>query len=259
VPYKGNEIALYSGSSSLWTYYQSAQLSIAVPNTANTAYDVFIYDNSGTPTLELTAWSNSGIGTGARATALVYQDGVLVKSGVLTRRYLGSFVTTSTLGQTEDSATNRFLWNYYHRLPRQFIRTETAVSWTYGTTTVRQANANVLNQVNFFIGVSEDVVSANVVSFCTANGTNLQADIGLTLDSITVHSFTNATWQQAIMATGSLISVALNATYNGYPGIGQHYLAWVESTGGTSATFYGYIGGTGADTYKNGIMGSILA
>ncbi len=255
VPYKGNEIALYSGSGSLWNYYQVAQLSIAIPNTANTAYDVFVYDNAGTPTLELTAWTN----VTTRATALTYQDGVLSKTGVLTRRYLGSFVTTSTLGQTEDSATSRFLWNYYNRVSRQFIRTETAVSWTYGSTTVRQANANTANQINFFIGVSEDVLSANVVSFCTANGTNPEADVGLTLDGITFHSNTNATWQQALMSTGSLISVALNATYNGYPGIGQHYLAWVESTGGTSARFYGYIGGTGGDTYKNGIMGSIMA
>jgi hypothetical protein len=74
----------------------SASLSGLTPNTN---YDVLGYNNSGTLALDLVAWTN---GT-TRATALARQDGVLVKSGATTRRYLGTLRTTGTTGQTEFS------------------------------------------------------------------------------------------------------------------------------------------------------------
>ena len=91
---------MYSGSGSLWTEELSvtSPISIAVPSTTSTVYDVFVYDSSGTSTLELTAWTNLT----TRATALAYQNGVLCKTegALVTRRYLGSFRTTGVSGQT---------------------------------------------------------------------------------------------------------------------------------------------------------------
>ena len=112
-PYDGNMIGLFDGTDT-WTVYAIAEKSIAIPATTNTNYDVFMYDNAGTPTLELLAWTDAT----TRATALTTQDGILVKTGATTRRYLGTIRTIGTSGQCEDTLTKRFVWNYYNRADR---------------------------------------------------------------------------------------------------------------------------------------------
>ncbi len=86
-PYTGNRIGLNNGSA--WQVHTFTELSIAIPATTDTNYDVFVYDNSGTPTLELLAWSDAT----TRATAIAFNGGVYVKSGDATRRYLGTIRT----------------------------------------------------------------------------------------------------------------------------------------------------------------------
>jgi hypothetical protein len=98
-PYNGSYISLFNGTS--WDTFSSAEFSIALGTLTNAVgYDVFAYSNSGVPTLELLAWTNAT----SRATNLVYQNGVLCKTGALTRRYLGSFYNggnqTSTVTMT---------------------------------------------------------------------------------------------------------------------------------------------------------------
>jgi hypothetical protein len=181
-PYMGNRIALYDGS--IWTIGTVTERSLSISSLiANVTYDVFIYDNSGTLTLETVAWksvtaSNSptagankvinvsdtvGVVVGSyvtvkdgsnsevarvtavsastsitvenlafgyttpsvyypvRGTALALQDGIYVKSGSTTKRYLGSLrmaKTTGISGQGEDSLTKRFLVSYYNRVRR---------------------------------------------------------------------------------------------------------------------------------------------
>lgn len=78
----------------------------------------------------------------ARTTGLTLQDGVYMKSGDLTRRYLGTFMTGPTSGQTEDSANRRLLWNYYNQTLRQLSAVDTTDSWSYTTNTWRPSNAN---------------------------------------------------------------------------------------------------------------------
>lgn len=71
-PYKGNRIALYNGAR--WKTRTFTERSIAIPSTTNTLYDVFIYDDAGTLTLELVAWNSptNGAITGAtNATPIV--------------------------------------------------------------------------------------------------------------------------------------------------------------------------------------------
>src|SRR3972149_4877028 len=69
-PYIGDRIAIYDGTR--WRLYLFAELTLALGTlTAALPYDVFIYDNAGTLTLEALAWTN---GT-TRATALVRQKG----------------------------------------------------------------------------------------------------------------------------------------------------------------------------------------
>jgi len=227
-PYKGNRIALYDGTN--WNLRASAEFSIALGTLTNAiGYDVFCYDNAGVPTLELTAWSSAT----ARATALVYQDGILVKSGAATRRYLGSFYTTSTT-TTADSASTRALFNYYHRLPRNMLVTDATASWNYTTATIRQANANTANRLAFFVGVDENPVQAEVVARFANSSANVNAIVGIGLDSTTAIN-TNCIIHDSYSQVANINTTA-RASYSGNTGIGFHQLNWLEYSAATGTT-----------------------
>lgn len=103
VPYIGKKIGLYYGSA--WVIVTSAEVTLALGTiTSDLGYDVFCYTTDGTTlSVELLAWTS----TIARATALAYQDGVLVKATDSTRRYMGSFLTISTT-TTCDTEAKRY-------------------------------------------------------------------------------------------------------------------------------------------------------
>ncbi|MES2356260.1 MAG: hypothetical protein V4568_18015 [Pseudomonadota bacterium] len=234
-PYKGNFIALYT--SSVWKMYTFSELSIAVPATTATMYDLYVYDSGGNATLEAVAWTNDT----TRATALVFQNGVYCKTGALDRRYVGSFRTTGSSGQTEDSNQKRFVWNYYNRVIKSMQNAiETTDSWTYTTAAFRQANANAANQLDFIIGVSEDVVEAVVVALASNSGVSAQIATGIGLD------VTNATscFIKGYNNLPVLSALFYNASfYKDYPGVGRHFLAWLEySTASGTTTWYGDAG-----------------
>ena len=234
-PYKGNRIALYDGSAT-WNILSSVEMSIAVPATTATMYDLFCYNNSGTATLEATAWTNDT----TRATALTTQNGILVKTGATTRRYLGSFRTTAVSGQTEDSLAKRFVWNYSNRVVRPMRVLDTTASWTYNSTTWRQARAAAANQLDFIIGVSEDAVTAQVFTSASGTAAGQQAAVGIGLDvtnALTANCLApNFTTQTA--SNGDQIVASLKV----FPGVGRHFLSWNEaSPGSNTITFYGDI------------------
>ena len=245
-PYKGSRISVYDGSD--WVLFGFTELSIAVPSTTSQMYDVFVYDNSGTLTLELTAWTNDT----TRATALTTQDGVYVKTGATTRRYLGSFRTTGVSGETEDSIAKRYVWNYYHRTERPMRVVEATNTWTYTTATFRQANAAAANQLDYVQGVSEDPVTAEVIAIGeNSSVTNIVAGIGV--DSTSTNS-------AQIFAPGLVYVVntrqIVSAKYRGFPGVGRHYLAWLEYSAATGTTTW--TGDAGGVLVQAGIHGSIL-
>jgi hypothetical protein len=116
-PYVGNQIALYDGAA--WQLRSTAEISLALSGlTSGKNYDVFAYYTGSAVALELSAaWTNDT----TRADAITTQDGVWCKSGTLTRRLVGTIRTTGTT-TTEDSATKRFVWNAYNRVPRTLVR-----------------------------------------------------------------------------------------------------------------------------------------
>ena len=82
-----------------------------------------------------------------------------------------------------------------------------------------------------FIGVSEDVVDATVTAFATSPTTGLSGDIGLALDLTTANTVAGFI-SFALCIMTQFTTAPMTATYTGYPGIGSHFLAWVESTAG---------------------------
>lgn len=229
-PFRGDQIALYDGAST-WNLRTLSEISVAVPSTTDTPFDVFCYDNAGTPTLETTDWTNDT----TRATALTTQNGILVKSGATTRRYIGTGRTTGSSGQTEDSAANRLIWNYYNRVPRRLFITDATANWTYNTATWRAWNNSTANRVAFIMGYAEDTVqltfSDQVYNSATAVGW-----IGINLDATT--GTPNCDFVgDGLNAVGAATQVAM---YNNYPGLGYHYLQLMENGGGSGNTiFYG--------------------
>ncbi len=248
-PYKGGNIALYDGVST-WTNYLTTQISIAVPAVATQIYDVFVYNSAGTPTLELTAWTNDT----TRATALTTQDGIYVKTGATTRRYVGSFRTVAS-GQTEDSIARRYVWNMYHQVPRTMRVIEATASWTYTTTTFRQARASTANQLDFIIGLNSPVECVLEATWSNS-AAGVPATIGIGLDSTT----TNSSSVLCGYTTNGGVNYAVNplCRYNDYPGVGRHILVWLEaSVAAGVATWYGTNGLPGST--QSGLIGSVLA
>jgi hypothetical protein len=169
-PYNGNAIGLYSGS--VWNIRASSEFQIALAAlTVGRPYDVFCYDNAGTPTLEVLAWTN----TTTRATALTTQDGVLVKTGATTRRYLGTFYTTAA-NMTEDSAAKRYLENYYNTVDRVLQGTFSADRSTASTSYVelnaeiqiKWVNGNIEKPVTLMVNGGAYTGSANVMTTAVA-------------------------------------------------------------------------------------------
>lgn len=222
--YKGSRCSIFNGTT--WDFFNTGDISINVPAVANQMYDVFVFNNAGSPTLELLAWTNDT----TRALALSMQNGILVKSTDATRRYLGSFRTDGT-NQANDSMAKRNVFNFYNRVRRPLYVPVSASSYIYTINTYRQANANAANQLEFVIGVSEDVITAEI--FGSINNTTIAVgySIAIGLDSTTAAAALAS--QQPTDGNSTLVASATQfagAKYAGFPGIGRHTLVWLEKS-----------------------------
>jgi hypothetical protein len=241
-PYTSNALMLWDGSR--WVPTVFSQLTLALgTTTSGKPHDVFCFLTAGAATLEKLIWTNDT----TRATDISLQDGRYCKTGDKTRLYLGTFYTTSTTA-TEDSKAKRFLWNMYNRRLRTMEVLEATASWAYSTATPRQANASTANQLDYVCGLAEDNVSANItinqVNNSTATARLVFAAVGV--DQLAAGSggteFGNCT---------SAVPANPAARYIGIPGVGRHYLAWLEVGGGTDTQ-------TWSSGNLSGIQGSVL-
>lgn len=227
-PYKGNRISLYDGAAG-WDTLNFAEASVAVPATTTTPFDVFAYNNSGTIALEALSWTNDT----TRATAISLQDGVYVKTGATTRRYLGTCRTTGVSGQTEDSYANRFVWNYYNRI-RLYGNTEEATLHTYTTASYRSWNNDATVRIGLVIGVAETHLLATLNAAINQQAGEGTGYVNAGYDSTSVASFWGAI-SNALTGFGVVnfaSSVELIA-----PVVGYHYLQIIEYGAATSPDF----------------------
>lgn len=217
VPYKGNKLALFDGTGT-WSVFKFANISVACPNTSSTPFDVFAYNNAGVVALETATWTN----VSSRATGITLQDGVLVKVGATTRRYLGTCCTIATPGNIEDTASRRFVWNYYNRVEKFMFRGDTTDSWTYSTDLWRAANNSLANSVSYVVGVSEDAISAAYNAY-TVTAAASAGSVGVGIDSSTS---TLAQLQTELQPSGTGL---ISSRYDGIPsGVGLHVIYAIE-------------------------------
>jgi hypothetical protein len=249
-PHLGQSIMLYVGAA--WVVRTPAEVSLSLSAlAADTVHDIFVWDSAGTIILEALPWASAT----ARATALERQDGVWVKSGQPSRRYVGT-ISTTVAGQTEDSLAKRFVWNAQNRVPRPVRRFETATSWTYTVAnTYRQANANPANQVGVAVGLLETPVQLTVSVSGAHSASNGAIGVAIGEDSTTTPLAASALPQQGGGATGvrlsATVTVAVLPTM-----IGRHTYAWLELMypSGT-ATFYN----DAAIQFRSGLAGTVWA
>lgn len=225
-PYKGNRIALYDGTR--WKLHAFTERSLSLSGfTAGRNYDVFLYDNAGTLTLQAVIWTNDT----TRATALATQDGAYVQTGNTSRRYLGTIRITATTGQCEDSQAKRYVWNYANRVVRLGAKTE-ATSHNH-TASWRYWNNDTAQKMEFVIGVAEDGLSASLSAEWNGNGTIAYVALGL---DTTTGGVGSRMYFFGSQQAGSFFGFA--------PQLGYHYLAVLEYGNAATPTFtrhYAYL------------------
>jgi hypothetical protein len=244
-PFHGNLLSVYFTGWG-WVIRKFSELSITLVGlTASKPYDVFVYDNAGTLTLELCVWTNPT----TRATNLAWQDGTYVKSGDPTRRYLGTIYINASGGQTNDSLTKRFVWNYYNRLPRKLKVIDATDTWAYTTSTWRSANNSTANRVESIIGVAEDPLNLMAVG-SSDNGTSSSRLTGIGINS------TSANGADLTDQTAFHLTVGPHHAYiDSIPAIGYSYYQWLEISQATgTTTWYG----DGMAGGQAGMIGEVL-
>lgn len=306
-PYKGSRVSLYDGTR--WKLYTLTEKSLSLTLTSGYCYDIFLYDNSGTLTLETAEWDNStftvtiaspgvvtwtahplsnndavilsttgALPTGLTAGTVYYvvnkatntfelsatkggasintsgsqsgthtvhslnthgtiislQDGIYVKTGATTRRYLGSIKANGT-NTTIDGAAYRGVWNYYNRVCRQLMKTD-FTGHTYNSATIRSWNNSTTNRVEFIVGLVEDSLFLNLMHD-SQNIANEFPAPGVGLDSTNTNLFdcffTNTT---------TVNRLRVGRCFSTYTTPGYHFLQITESVtiGSGNNTFNGY-------------------
>lgn len=246
-PYTGNKISLYTGSS--WVIRTTSEFSKALTGlTSGKPYDIFCYDNAGTPTLEFLIWTNDS----TRATALTRQDGVLVKSGDPTRRYMGMFYATGTT-TTEDSAVKRYLWNAYNRHRRTVARFDNSAGHTYTTAVWRQVNADSANQIDVVCGLAEDAIDLTSyirVSNSSAN-VGVRTGIGVNSTSVVSSDCIVGTWY----TQAANINMAIYSSLKTILPVGRSNLTWLQVSHAVGSTSW-YSGNADGSANAGGLHGT---
>lgn len=232
----GREVTIKDGSNS--------EVTTITALVSNTSITVDLANSYTTPDV---------YGFNTRATALTLDDGKWVKSGDATRRYLGTIRITTATGQCEDSASLRYVWNMFNRVPRHLVAKDTTDTWTYTIATWRSANASNaygVGRVGVVIGLSEDVLRAYSSAYAINSAAVVKCATGIGINK----TDTNSGDLVGGRAT-NIDYVNLRAEYTGFPGIGFSYLQRLEISAASSTTTWH--GDDGVTYVQTGLMASI--
>jgi hypothetical protein len=232
-PYAGASIPLFDGT--YWLTTPLTEQTISLTNLAVGVYDLFAYRAAGAVAVDApVAWAAPT----ARAVALATQDGVSVKAGDPTRRYIGTVATTA-LGQTEDSLKRRMVWNAQNRRPRPLRRFSLSALWTYTIVgTWRQAEGSAVNQIEVVVGLLEAPIRLSLAVNGGHSVAGGRVSVAIGEDSTTEPMAASPVARHESAAAGALSS--LHVTVDAVPStVGRHAYTWLESMflAGT-ATYY---------------------
>jgi hypothetical protein len=249
--------------------------------TTNTNYDAYAYVNSTAAGLCTSPdWSAGAVGgsntvgsstrgTGAGSAEQQLFKGVLTNKNSMTCRtgnastitcavnectYLGTFRTDAagqisfTYGSLNVAGTFN-LWNAYNQVPLSSTSSYDnggAQSWSYTTATIRQANANAINQFNFVTGLAAASINASYgITTRLAAVVGATAAIGLALNSTSTMALAAELRNNAAAILDTYPSVS--AGFKGQ--IGANFVSANEAADGTNATIF--VGTTGLGSTGN--------
>jgi hypothetical protein len=214
-PYNGNIIDLYDGTK--WVRNTFTELTLAVGAfTASKPYDIYIYNNAGTLTLSGTEWTDAS----TRATALALQDGIYVKNGATTYRYLGTIYIDAEK-KCQDTLLKGYVWNYYNRVLRRFYMAE-ITAHTYNGALRLWNNSETNNRFDIIVGVA-DYLTINGLARLTAGADASYALTYFHIDgSVSGYFFGNHNIQAVMGGSGIHIPMAAGYHYINVYETGNH-------------------------------------
>lgn len=271
VPYKSDRVPLFDGTN--WALFSiGSGLSQTTTDTTkspaavatNSNYDLFVWNDSGTIRLSRgPAWSSdTSRGAGVGTTALTQVNGRYVNANSITNgpaATLGLYVgTVRSDGSSllNDSLALRTVWNNNNRVRRPMLVQDATASWSYNTAAWRQAHASTANQLAMVIGLQEDGVNARVIHSAFTNTGTVTCSAGIGLDSTSALAAACVNSPQFV--PGASESETLAASWEGFVGLGFHYLAWLEYGGAPTSSGTLFFAGTQTPG-QSGIMGEVVA
>lgn len=219
-PYNGNFLDLYDGTK--WVRHTFAELTLAVGAfTASKPNDIFVYNNAGTLTLSATEWTNAS----TRATALALKDGIYVKNGATTYRYLGT-IYIDAAQKCQDTLLEGYVWNYYNRVPRRLFMSE-ATAHTYNGATRLWNNSETNNRFGMVVGIA-DFISIAGLARLNAGADNSYAFTYYYIDG-GLSGYFAGNYNLYVTMGGSSMNIAMAAGY--------HYINVYENGNHNSSNF----------------------
>lgn len=272
VPLRHDKVPIYNGAT--WALHSiGSGISQATTDStkspaavaANSNYDLFVWLDGSTVTLSRgPLWSSAtSRGSGAGTTELEQVDGrwvnrVAITNGPAAQRglYVGT-IRSDGLSQARDSAAHRHVWNTYNRVRRVMRVIETSNSWNYTTDVWRQANNTSANQLDYVQGLAGDPVSARAVGRAENSTATPPVAVSVGVDSTSSPNTTDILLAGSVQATANGVNVW--AEYEGHPGIGRHFLAWLEWSQNAGTTTWWGDAGTPPTAVQSGIVGHLMA
>lgn len=238
-PFEGNQCWVYDGSAA-WVLRTFTEFTVSLAGcTASRPYDLFLYDNAGTLATETLIWTN---GT-TRGTALTKQNGVWVKTGATTRRFVGSYYCNSSGGQTDDSYVKRFICNAAFQRGRPLRKIDASVG-AYASATIRQLDNDPANKVEVLACLPGIQVTLETVTAMSNGTANAEIKVGIGEDATT--SFSSS------LVGGVAFRTAVSGDYghlvsrlDTMPTEGYHYYSINESVSTGQINYTGNNGMTG--------------
>lgn len=233
--YRGTKISLYNGTNWFVCDFGSGPSLGISGMTAGIPADVFaVFSGLTSWSLELTAWASASV----RATGLVLLDGVWVKSGATTRRYLGTILpdsaTTFTHSSNPASGTKAVcgIWNQDNRVRSSF---NWAPNFSVATPSAPNAwellGAIPAPHVELVIGQGIDTLNAQAIGAANT-GASTDCNIGIGIDSSTSVSG----FQHIVSNTSGYIG--LTATANQRPAVGRKTVNFLWRTTNTATALF---------------------
>jgi len=199
---------------------------------AGTNFDVFITEDK---VLEVASWAHSTLRTTEVIRTGAY-DGVLLKSGSPSRRYLGSIRTTSTLGQIIDTEVYRYVVNMYNRILKRlfvcpaFNKDGASTSYVLGSVPYVDFNGGTDNKLHYLAPFQNWFVSLQLDVTWEQATDDFYAGIGF--DGITLPRY-------AQFAFSGVNMKSFSVSGRNFPGQGYHNARMVGRTSaGNNATIY---------------------